>query len=156
VHVGLVLPGFIVTEGFPQRELRNRAVTRLMLSTPEKVAEAIVDAGPGGKAERFIPRPYWFASAMRAVAPRLTRRVLGGSGESMTPATGADPEKDFPRHSLEDPSAVWEDSRVHRSLRSFPHWGVEKSAVSPDPLGGRRTCPFTQPVFPPRRPRPRE
>jgi short-subunit dehydrogenase len=90
VHVGLVLPGFIVTEGFPQRELQERAMTRWMLSTPEKVADAIVEAGPGGKAERFIPRPYWIASALRAVAPRLTRRAVGGSGKTMTPTTGAD------------------------------------------------------------------
>ena len=81
VHVGLVLPGFIVTEGFPQRELQERAMTRWMLSTPEKVADAIVEAGPGGKAERFIPRPYWIASALRALAPRLTRRAVGGGGK---------------------------------------------------------------------------
>ena len=90
VHVGMVLPGFIATEGFPQRELRDRAATRWLVSTPDKVAEAIVEAGPGGKAERFVPRGYWLASAMRMLAPRLTRRMLGGSGTAMTPATGAD------------------------------------------------------------------
>src|SRR6478672_7794210 len=35
VHVGLVMPGFIATEGFPQRELVARALTRWMVSTPE-------------------------------------------------------------------------------------------------------------------------
>jgi len=35
VHVGLVLPGFIATEGFPQAELTERAFTRRMVSTPE-------------------------------------------------------------------------------------------------------------------------
>ena len=90
VHVGMVLPGFIATEGFPQRELRDRAATRWLVSTPDKVAEAILEAGPGGKAERFVPRGYWLASAMRMLAPRLTRRVVGGGGTAMTPATGAD------------------------------------------------------------------
>src|SRR5256885_2203945 len=90
VHVGMVLPGFIATEGFPQQELRDRAATRWLVSTPDRVAEAIFEAGPGGKAERFVPRGYWLASAMRMLAPRLTRRVLGGSGTGMTPATGAD------------------------------------------------------------------
>jgi uncharacterized protein len=90
VHVGLVLPGFVVTEGFPQQELRDRAATRWMVSSPDKVAEAIFDAGPGGKAERFVPRPYWLASALRSLAPRLARRAVGGAGTTMTPATGAD------------------------------------------------------------------
>src|SRR5207244_9952524 len=90
VHVGLVLPGFVATEGFPQQELRDRAATRWLVSRPEKVADAILDAGPGGKAERFVPRAYWLASTMRPVAPRVLRRALGGSGTTMTPATGAD------------------------------------------------------------------
>jgi short-subunit dehydrogenase len=75
VHVGLVLPGFVATEGFPQREMLGRAVTRWVVSTPEKVAEAIVDAGPGGRAERYVPRPYWLVGAVRALAPALLRRV---------------------------------------------------------------------------------
>jgi short-subunit dehydrogenase len=91
VHVGMVLPGFVATEGFPQRELVDRALTRWMVSTPELVAEAIVDAGPGGRAERYVPRPYWIAAAARALAPRLVRRVLGGGAAGrLTPATGAD------------------------------------------------------------------
>ena len=90
VHVGVVLPGFIATEGFPQRELLDRAATRRLVSTPDKVAEAIMDAGPGGKAERFVPRGYWLASALRTVAPRLARRIAGGGGTTLTPTTGAD------------------------------------------------------------------
>ena len=78
VHVGLVLPGFVATEGFPQRELVERALTRWMVSTPERVAEAIADAGPGGRAERYVPRAYWLAAVARVVAPRLVRRVTGG------------------------------------------------------------------------------
>jgi short-subunit dehydrogenase len=91
VHVGMVLPGFIATEGFPQAELRERLITRWMVSTPEKAAEAIVAAGPGGAAERYVPRPYWLAAALRIVAPRLVRRALSGGGAAaMTPATEAD------------------------------------------------------------------
>src|SRR5262245_27187245 len=89
VHVGVVLPGFIVTEGFPQRELQERALTRRLLSTPEKVAEAIVEVGPGGKAERYVPRAYWLLATLRAVSPRLMRRLLSG-GASVTPATAGD------------------------------------------------------------------
>ena len=81
----MVLPGFVATEGFPQRELVDRAATRWIVSTPEKVAEAIMDAGPGGRAERYVPRPYWLAAALRILAPGLVRRATGGG--AMTPAT---------------------------------------------------------------------
>jgi uncharacterized protein len=77
VHVGLVLPGFTATEGFPQEHLRRRWVTRWIVSTPEKVAEAIVDAGPRGRPERYVPRAYGFATAARALLPPLWRRVAG-------------------------------------------------------------------------------
>jgi uncharacterized protein len=90
VHVGLVLPGFVATEGFPQKELVAKRRTRWIVSTPEKVAEAIWDAGPGGKAERYVPRPYGLAAALRIVMPGLTRRVLGGGGKAFTPSTGGD------------------------------------------------------------------
>jgi len=87
VHVGAVLPGFVSTEGFPQQELRDRALTRWIVSKPELVAEAIVQASRG-KAERYVPRPYWFAAAARILAPRLIRRATK-SGGAMTPATRA-------------------------------------------------------------------
>jgi len=86
VHVGMVLPGFVSTEGFPQTELRRKALTRLVLSSPEKVADAIYDAGPGGKSERYVPRPYALAAYLRILAPRLVRRVLGGAAATFTPA----------------------------------------------------------------------
>jgi short-subunit dehydrogenase len=85
VHVGLVLPGFVATEGFPQRELMAKRRTRWIVSTPEKVAEAILDAGPGGRAERYVPRVYWLGAAARIVLPSLTRRVLARGG--LTPDT---------------------------------------------------------------------
>ncbi len=91
VHVGLVLPGFISTEGFPQAELTGRALTRWIVSTPEKAAEAIYQAGVERRPERYVPRPYALAAALRIVAPGLVRRVLGGgAAQVMTTTTGAD------------------------------------------------------------------
>jgi short-subunit dehydrogenase len=75
VHVGLVLPGFVKTEGFPAAELLAKPHTRWLVSTPEAVAEAIYDAGPGGVAERYVPRPYWIAAAVRILLPSLVRRA---------------------------------------------------------------------------------
>jgi len=76
VHVGLVLPGFVATEGFPQRMLVDRTLTRWIVSKPERVADAIVDAGPGGRAERYVPRAYWVAAMLRIAAPRLVRATM--------------------------------------------------------------------------------
>jgi len=76
VHVGTVLPGFIPTEGFPQRELAAKRRTRWMLGTPEEAAEAIYQTGPGRKAERYVPRFYGALAALRSVAPGLVRRAL--------------------------------------------------------------------------------
>lgn len=91
VHIGLVLPGFVETEGFPATELRERALTRWVVSKPEKVAEAIVETGLQGKAERYVPRPYALAAVARILFPGLTRRVLsGGSASALTTTTGAD------------------------------------------------------------------
>jgi uncharacterized protein len=78
VHVGLVLPGFIATEGFPQRQLVDRRLTRWIVSTPERGADAILDAGLGRKAERYVPRAYGLVGVLRMAAPRLVRRALGG------------------------------------------------------------------------------
>jgi short-subunit dehydrogenase len=93
VHVGLVLPGFIATEGFPATELREKALTRWVVSKPAKVAEAIFEAGPGGKAERYVPRPYALAAVARILLPGLTRRVLsGGAAGTLTTSTAAERE----------------------------------------------------------------
>jgi short-subunit dehydrogenase len=78
VHVGLVLPGFVSTEGFPQEQLTSRRLTRWAVSTPDKVADAIVQAGPGGKAERYVPRPYALVPALRHAAPGIWRRLGAG------------------------------------------------------------------------------
>jgi short-subunit dehydrogenase len=89
VHVGMVLPGFIRTEGFPATELREKALTRWIVSRPEKVAEAICEVGPGGKGERYVPRPYALAAISRILFPSLVRRVLsGGAASSLTTSTG--------------------------------------------------------------------
>jgi short-subunit dehydrogenase len=91
VHVGLVLPGFIATEGFPQTELAEKPWTRWILSSPEKAAEAIYETGIGRRPERYVPRPYGIAAALRLLAPGLVRRVLGGGAAAvMTTTTAGD------------------------------------------------------------------
>ena len=88
IHVGLVLPGFVRTEGFPASELLAKRTTRWLVSDPAGVAEAILATGPGGAAERYVPRPYWIAAALRILAPGLIRRATAGG--SLATATNAD------------------------------------------------------------------
>jgi short-subunit dehydrogenase len=85
VHVGLVVPGFIKTEGFPANELTSNRLTRVIVSSPEVVAEAILQVGPGGKPERYVPRYYWVPAALRILAPGLVRRATAGG--ALTTAT---------------------------------------------------------------------
>lgn len=76
VHVGLVLPGFVSTEGFPQEQLTRSARTRWIVSTPDKVADAIVRAA-GGKAEVAVPRPWGLVPRLRYALPGVARRLSG-------------------------------------------------------------------------------
>ena len=93
VHVGMVLPGFISTEGFPQRELTEKTLTRRFVSTPERGAEAVADVALNRRAERYVPRPYWLAAAARLLLPGVVRR-FGRSSQAtaLTPRTKADDE----------------------------------------------------------------
>jgi short-subunit dehydrogenase len=81
VHVGVVLPGFIATEGFPQTDLTGSAATRWMVGRAEEVADAIVRAGPGGRLEVVVPRKYRAVPVLRALSPRLVRRITGQFGK---------------------------------------------------------------------------
>jgi short-subunit dehydrogenase len=77
VHVGVVLPGFVSTEGFPQEGLKKNPLTRWIVGKPSSVADAIVDAGPGGRPERIVPRGYALFPALRVLAPWIVRRATG-------------------------------------------------------------------------------
>lgn len=91
VHIGNVLPGFIQTDGFPAAELTGRRLTRWLVSTPDKAAEAVFQAGPGGRAERYVPRAYGLVGVLRLAAPGLLRRAMdGNAAKSLTTKTGAD------------------------------------------------------------------
>ncbi len=75
VHVGLVLPGFVATEGFPAKGLRRSVRTRWLVSEPDRIAKAIRAAGPGGKREVYAPRYYALVPKLRHLAPSLVHRV---------------------------------------------------------------------------------
>jgi len=76
VHVALVLPGFISTEGFPQEQLTSTLRTRWIVSTPEKAAKAVLRAA-GGKPEVHVPRPWAAVPRLRSMAGGLWYRARG-------------------------------------------------------------------------------
>jgi len=77
VHVGVVLPGFISTEGFPQTQLTSSVRTRWMVGKPEQAAAAIV-AAANGKPEVAVPRWYGLLPRIRFGVPSVVRRALRG------------------------------------------------------------------------------
>jgi short-subunit dehydrogenase len=77
IRVHAVLPGFVETEGFPQRtKLRSRVLRRFVIEADD-VARAIVeDVLEHDKGEVTIPWfPYRLATIAQAVAPRTVARV---------------------------------------------------------------------------------
>jgi short-subunit dehydrogenase len=76
VHVGLVMPGFVATEGFPAEGLARHPVWRRFLGRDRDVAEAIVDCALRGRAERYTPRYYGLAGVARVLVPWALRGVL--------------------------------------------------------------------------------
>lgn len=77
ILVHTVKPGFVETEGFPQRGLPRFA--RRLVVGPETLAEHIVDSIERGRGETTVPRYYAVASMVQALAPNLFTRVFARS-----------------------------------------------------------------------------
>lgn len=88
VHVGTILPGFIATEGFPQRELLAKRTTAWLVGRPEMVADAAAYLIRTRRPERHAPPAWRLMSLLAAVQPRLVARLVGGGG--LTPTTNTD------------------------------------------------------------------
>ncbi len=80
IAVHTVLPGFVETEGFPQKGvLRSRLLGRFVIQPP-RVAEAVVAAVEKGKREVTVPWfPYRLVSILQVLAPGLIGRFSGMS-----------------------------------------------------------------------------
>ena len=87
VKVHTVLPGFVETEGFPQRTVLRSAFFRRMVITPELVAERIAGAVESGRREVFVPRWYRVFSLVQALLPGISARLVARSGYKR-PAAG--------------------------------------------------------------------
>lgn len=80
VAVHAVLPGFVETEGFPQKGVLKSPLLARFVIHPPRVAEAILRAVEKNKREITVPWfPYRFVSILQAVAPGLIARFVGMS-----------------------------------------------------------------------------
>jgi short-subunit dehydrogenase len=80
IRVHTVLPGFVETEGFPQKGVLSSPLLGRFVIQPPRVAKAVVDAVEKGKAEVTVPWfPYRLISIAQAVMPRVVGRFSGMS-----------------------------------------------------------------------------
>jgi short-subunit dehydrogenase len=80
VHVHTVYPGFVETEGFPQRgRLGSPLLDRLVIES-EVVAKAIVRAVERDRREVYVPRWYRLPALAQALAPGLVARAVSRHG----------------------------------------------------------------------------
>jgi short-subunit dehydrogenase len=80
VSVHTVNPGFVETEGFPQRSVLRSGLLRRLVIQPPEVATAIVSAIERDRREIFVPRIYRIAAIAQALAPGLVTRAMRRAG----------------------------------------------------------------------------
>lgn len=73
VYLSSVEPGFVPTEGFPQKNLVQDRFMRHLLGSDAQVSAAIRDAIDHRKPQRVVPRWYYVLQVPRVLAPWLYR-----------------------------------------------------------------------------------
>jgi len=79
VVIGYTAPPASSLQTAVARRMGVRSVAAQLTSTEQvvqlapgvTVAEAIVQAGPGGRAERYVPRYYWIFAALRILVKEM-------------------------------------------------------------------------------------
>jgi short-subunit dehydrogenase len=84
--VHTINPGFVETEGFPQKTALRSAFFRRSVITPDRVADAIADAVANDRRELFVPRWYRVFALAQALAPGLVARAARRSGYRRRPS----------------------------------------------------------------------
>jgi short-subunit dehydrogenase len=75
IRVLTVNPGLTHTDGFPQDRFLTHRVWRHAVVTPERVADAILDAVVHGRTEVTVPVYYRAASLLQGIAPATLTKV---------------------------------------------------------------------------------
>jgi uncharacterized protein len=80
ISVHTVCPGFVETEGFPQRAVLASAFFRRAVIRPEDVAGHILRVLERNRRESFIPRWYRAFAIAQALFPGVVARLVARSG----------------------------------------------------------------------------
>jgi uncharacterized protein len=84
IHVGVVEPGPVPTEGFPQPELEKDRLLRYAVSSDEDVSAAIRHVVERKKMQRVVPRWYYLLQLPRLLVPPAyrfaNRKILARAG----------------------------------------------------------------------------
>ncbi len=80
VSVHTVCPGFVETEGFPQRAVLASRFFRRAVISPEDVAAHILRVIAKDRRESFVPRWYRAFAIGQVLAPSLVARLAARSG----------------------------------------------------------------------------
>lgn len=80
IHVHTINPGFVETEGFPQRSTMSSALLRRVVVGPERVAAAALTAIEKNRRETTVPRWYRAAGLAQALLPTLVSRAATLTG----------------------------------------------------------------------------
>jgi uncharacterized protein len=81
IRVHTVNPGFVETEGFPQRKIMENPVLRHTVLTPDDIARHVVGVLDRNRRETFVPNWYRAAMLAQALAPSLVARAIAGRGK---------------------------------------------------------------------------
>ncbi len=73
IYLSSIEPGFIPTEGFPQKNLVADRFMKHLLGTDAQVSAAIMDAIEHRKPQRVVPRWYYLFQVPRVLFPALYR-----------------------------------------------------------------------------------
>ncbi len=80
IKVHAVLPGFVETEGFPQKKVLKSALLRRFVIEPDDVARTVLKAIEKDKGEIVVPWfPYRIIGIAQALTPGLVGRFSGMS-----------------------------------------------------------------------------
>jgi short-subunit dehydrogenase len=85
IAVHTILPGFVETPGFPQRDRLAGGLMRRTVVEPEFVAERILDAVENGRRELYVPRWYRLAALAQAFTPGALASSLARRGYRSSP-----------------------------------------------------------------------
>jgi uncharacterized protein len=80
IRVHTVNPGFVETEGFPQRAVLASRLMRTLVLEPEDVARHVLHVLDRNRRETFVPRVFRIAMLAQALFPGMVTRLASRSG----------------------------------------------------------------------------